>query len=231
MPEKKSFLIVTYSTPSIDQLATVIAERGCAFQSSVRHDPNAPAFDPTRHAGLIIMGDNESDSDDMDEYGDETRWLGVALREKKPVLGICHGAQLLAIGLGTKQDKRTGFKDKGMPEVFFTAKGVTDPLTKHLLDFPYPFQWHKHSHTAPAVAEQLIASSNQSRPHCDAFRVGKYVYGLQFHPEVSVEGFRESTKTDEAWEPVNASDETLKAACGAGKKVLEAWVDLTLETC
>lgn len=226
-----TFLIVTYSKPSIDQLATVLWQKDCSFETSVRRDPEAPAFDPQRHVGLIILDDREGDSSDMNLYGQETAWLGAALRNNKPVLGIGHGAQLLAIGFGTKEDKRKGFKDQGMPEVYFTAKGVQDPLTKHLLDFPFPFQWHEHSHTAPASGEQLLVSSNASRPHCDAFRVGRYVYGLQFHPEVSMQAFRSSANTDEPWEPQDASDEALMRAAGAGKKVLEAWVELALETC
>ena len=36
-------------------------------------------------------------ANDTDEFiGRETHWIGVALKEQKPLLGICLGAQMLA---------------------------------------------------------------------------------------------------------------------------------------
>jgi GMP synthase (glutamine-hydrolysing) len=52
------------------------------------------------HAGAIIFGGPMSANDPDDFIRREIDWLEVPLREKKPFLGICLGAQMLARHLG-----------------------------------------------------------------------------------------------------------------------------------
>src|ERR1700730_3779083 len=52
------------------------------------------------HCGAVIFGGPMSANDKDEFIGIETQWIGVALREKKPLLGICLGAQMLANYLG-----------------------------------------------------------------------------------------------------------------------------------
>ena len=54
------------------------------------------------HAGAVIFGGPQSANDKDDFIRREIDWLKVPLKEKKPYLGICLGAQMLAQQLGAK---------------------------------------------------------------------------------------------------------------------------------
>ena len=55
-----------------------------------------------QHAGAIILGGPMSVNDEDDYLRREIDWIGVPLRENKPFLGICLGAQMLARHLGER---------------------------------------------------------------------------------------------------------------------------------
>jgi GMP synthase (glutamine-hydrolysing) len=48
------------------------------------------------HVGAVIFGGPQSANDDDEVVRRELDWLDVPLKERKPFLGICLGAQLLA---------------------------------------------------------------------------------------------------------------------------------------
>ena len=54
------------------------------------------------HAGAITFGGPMSANDTTDFIRREIDWLAVPLNEKKPFLGICLGAQMLAHHLGSR---------------------------------------------------------------------------------------------------------------------------------
>lgn len=131
-----------------------------------------------RHAGAIIFGGPMSANDDEAYIRRETDWIGVALGEDKPFLGICLGAQMLARHLGATVSRHPqGMVERGYYPIRPTAAGA------ELADWPsHVYQWHSEGFSLPSGAE-LIASSdlfaNQS------FRYGRSAYGVQFHPEMT----------------------------------------------
>src|SRR3989442_2131761 len=52
------------------------------------------------HAGAVIFGGSMSANDPDDFIRREIDWIAVPLREQRPFLGICLGAQMLAKQLG-----------------------------------------------------------------------------------------------------------------------------------
>src|ERR1022692_5099885 len=52
------------------------------------------------HAGAAIFGGPQSANDNEEFVRREIDWIGVPLRDKKPYLGICLGAQMMAHHLG-----------------------------------------------------------------------------------------------------------------------------------
>ena len=54
------------------------------------------------HAGAIYFGGPMSANDTDDFVRREIEWLKIPLKEKKPFLGICLGAQMLAHHLGSR---------------------------------------------------------------------------------------------------------------------------------
>ncbi len=67
-----------------------------------------------RHAGAVVFGGPMSANDPDDFVKAEIRWLEVPLKEQKPFLGICLGAQMLVRHLGGKvQPHREGLTEIG----------------------------------------------------------------------------------------------------------------------
>ena len=54
------------------------------------------------HAGAVIFGGPMSANDPDDFVRREIDWIAVPLREQRPFLGICLGAQMLAMQLGAR---------------------------------------------------------------------------------------------------------------------------------
>ncbi|MFY9840880.1 MAG: glutamine amidotransferase, partial [Xanthobacteraceae bacterium] len=74
------------------------------YPLDVRRPRFGDALPPTmaEHAAAIIFGGPMSANDGEDFIRREIDWIGVPLRENKPFLGICLGAQLCAKHLGGK---------------------------------------------------------------------------------------------------------------------------------
>src|SRR3977135_1495431 len=54
------------------------------------------------HRGAIIFGGSMSANEQDDLARREIDWIAVPLKERKPFLGICLGAQMVALQLGGK---------------------------------------------------------------------------------------------------------------------------------
>ena len=113
------------------------------------------------------------------------RWektiIRAAMEDELPVLGIGLGAQLIASALGAEV-YRGSVKEVGWYPISLNAHGQVDSLLGHLPEKPMVFGWHGDGFDLPTGALRLASSvyfENQ------AFRLGKHIYGLQFHLEVT----------------------------------------------
>jgi GMP synthase (glutamine-hydrolysing) len=131
------------------------------------------------HSGVVIFGGPMS-ANDGDEYiRTEIEWIKVPLREGKPFLGICLGAQMLARHLGaTVAAHPEGTVEVGYYPIEATAAGRSlMPAWPRAV-----YQWHREGFDLPAGSE-LLAESEMFRTQ--AFRHGPAAYGIQFHAEVT----------------------------------------------
>ncbi len=130
------------------------------------------------HCGAVIFGGPMSANDKDEFICRETEWIGVALEEEKPFLGICLGGQMLANHLGAK----VGFHPEELAEIGYypiatTAEGA------HFGAFPdHVYQWHREGFELARDA-RLLATSAGAYPN-QAFGYGSAI-GLQFHPEIT----------------------------------------------
>jgi len=134
-----------------------------------------------RHAGVMVFGGPMCANDTHDWLQRELDWLGVPLREEKPFLGICLGAQLMARRLGARVHVGEGKRGEiGYYPLHPTPEA--DALCGEL--FPrHVYHWHFDGFDLPAGARSL-AGGCARYPH-QAFRYGDAIVGLQFHPEVT----------------------------------------------
>jgi GMP synthase-like glutamine amidotransferase len=102
---------------------------------------------------------------------------------KKRVLGVCLGAQLIASALG--EDVYKGAKPEiGWDKITVTDDGLNDPVFSKLVDADNPmvtvFQWHSETFNIPYGARRLAFSELYRN---QAFKYGDNSYAFQFHIE------------------------------------------------
>jgi GMP synthase (glutamine-hydrolysing) len=130
------------------------------------------------HSAAIIFGGPMSANDADDFIRREIDWIGVPLKENKPFLGICLGAQMCARTLGGRVYPHPhGHAEIGYYPIRPTPAGlaVVDSWPEQV------YQWHREGFDLPDGAE-LLAEGDMFE--VQAFRYGRS-YALQFHPDVT----------------------------------------------
>jgi len=129
------------------------------------------------HTGAVIFGGPQSANDPDDFIRREIDWIAVALREDKPFLGICLGAQMLALHLGGEVGSHPqGRVEMGYYPITPTSRGA------RLMDWPAQvYQWHREGFSLPEESVLLAEGENFAQ---QAFSCGS-AFGLQFHPEIT----------------------------------------------
>ena len=166
-----------HSTPG--RVGQKLLERG--YQLDIRRPPLGCDLPDTleEHAGAVMFGGPMSAYDDEPFLKRETDWIGVPLKEDKPFLGLCLGAQLLAqhMGAAVKPDPH------GRVEVGYYPIEPT-PEGEALIHWPrMVYQWHRDGFELPSGATRL-AGADGPFPE-QAFLAGSSAFGLQFHPELT----------------------------------------------
>jgi GMP synthase (glutamine-hydrolysing) len=131
------------------------------------------------HAAAVIFGGPMSANDDDDFIRQEIDWIGaVPLKEDKPFLGICLGAQMCARALGGRVFPHPqGHAEIGYYPIRPTAAGLAV-----VNDWPEQvYQWHREGFDLPRCAE-LLAEGDMFE--VQAFRYRR-TFALQFHPDVT----------------------------------------------
>lgn len=178
-PESPRILIVLHqehSTPG--RIGSVLQQSGCALD--IRRPALGDALPATleHHAGAIIFGGPMSANDPEEFIKREIDWISVPLREGKPFLGVCLGAQMLSKQLGGVVSPHPD----GRAEIGYYA---LEPLNGGCAFAALPshvYQWHREGLTLPngAVCQARSADFDNQ-----AFRYGPSAFGIQFHPEVT----------------------------------------------
>ncbi len=153
----------------------------------VRLDRGEPLPGPGSITGLVVMGGPMGVHDDADHPWllAERDLMAASVGDGKPVLGVCLGAQQLAMALGA--EVTTGDAPEiGLGRVELTGPGRLDPVFGPeyggLSTTTVPcVHWHQDTFSLPDGAVHLAASRPFPR---QAFRWGDRAYGLQFHVEV-----------------------------------------------
>lgn len=164
-------------------LDPLIRQRGhrMRFVNFERQPDAQPCMD--RYDGLIVLGGpmNVEEQATRPHLRTELKVIEQALRQDKPVLGICLGSQLLAHALGAAVVRHRQ-PEIGWYELETNQQGRADPIASALGRRLPVFQWHSRSF---AIAHG--ATSLASTPSCanQAFRYGSNAYGFQFHPEIN----------------------------------------------
>jgi GMP synthase (glutamine-hydrolysing) len=182
---------------------------------------------------LVVLGGPMSvnERENLPYLADEMKLMEQAMKERKPVLGICLGSQMLASVLGGGVKKAPG-KEIGWHAVRLNDASVNDGLWAGVPRSFQAFHWHGEVFDLPVGAIPLASSEMTG---VQAFRYGKNAYGILFHLEVTLgmiegmlgqfpEELKEAGKTAE--EVLGGAKTNLPGLHHIGATVLERWAAL-----
>ena len=131
------------------------------------------------HSGAVVFGGPMSANDPDPFVRTETDWLAVPLKENKPYLGICLGAQMLVRHLGGKVEP----EPEGRVEIGWYPLRPTEHGRLLMRCWPkMVYHFHREGFDLPQGC-QLLAEGDVYRNQ--AIRYGDNAWGLQFHAELT----------------------------------------------
>lgn len=175
---KEKLLILDFGSQYTQLIARRIRELN--IYSEIVPFNKVPPIDDTIK-GIILSGSPFSVADANALHADLSKIIG-----KKPVLGICYGAQYIANHYGGKvqRSEKREYGKARLKEIYREG----DPLFEGIA--PGSQVWMSHGDTIMELPEQFELLADTDSIYVAAFRSEKNafdapVYCLQFHPEVT----------------------------------------------
>lgn len=159
-------------------LGTALAQGGVRF----RYVDAASLPAAIEERALIVLGGpmGAYETDRFPYLNAEIQLIRRFLDNGWPVIGICLGAQLLAMAGGGSAHPGQRGVEIGWGPVSLSDDGRQDLLWNGFPRSFTAFHWHADTVQLPADARTLARSER----YVQAFAVGHAAYGVQFHPEV-----------------------------------------------
>jgi GMP synthase (glutamine-hydrolysing) len=177
-PREKVLVVLHQERSSAGRVGHQLVEAG--FDLDIRRPPLGDHLPETleHHAGAVVFGGPISANDGEEFVRRETEWLKVPLRENRPLLGICLGAQMLVNHLGGKVEGH----GEGLVEIGWYPLKATE-AGEALMRWPdMVYQFHREGFSLPKDATLLATA--EAYPN-QAFRYGQNAWGIQFHAELT----------------------------------------------
>ena len=187
-PSRRALVLSHLPFEDLGSLATPLREREFALTTADVATASFPLPLAQSCDLLIVLGGpiGVYDQEDYPFLKGELACIRQRLDVHQPILGICLGAQLMAAALGARvypgqHGAEIGWSaiqpasKENLPEWFspLVAPGVS------------VFHWHGDTFDLPSGASHLAKSKVYDN---QAFAVGDFALGLQFHPEVTAAG-------------------------------------------
>ncbi len=148
-----------------------------------QEDQRLPGY--RQYTAVIISGSNAMVTDNHAWVKSAEKWVRQAVASGIPFLGICFGHQLLASALGgTVADNPNGI-EVGSVDIHLQPHSASDALFADMPEIIPSHVSHRQSVLRIPPGAVHLASSAMDSNH--AFRFGRRVWGLQFHPEFTAE--------------------------------------------
>jgi GMP synthase-like glutamine amidotransferase len=166
-------------------LAEVLSDAGVSVDLRRMYD-GAGLPDVADLDALVVLGGpmGADDDDRVPWLADVKRLLGQAVARGAPTLGVCLGAQLLAVACRGTVERGDAGPELGLGLLTLTDDAAGDPLLASVPREPRAVQWH-WDHVSQLPEDAVVLASSSAYAH-QAFRLGERAWGMQFHPEVTL---------------------------------------------
>ncbi|VXD25513.1 Glutamine amidotransferase [Planktothrix serta PCC 8927] len=179
---KNILVIIHQPTSQTGRVGQILTSYGYKLDIRLPSQGDALPHHLDKHEAVIVFGGPMSANDEntLPYIRTELNWIPLVLESKKPYLGICLGAQLLAKVLGAK----VSVHPQEIREIGYFPITPTLEGQDYFNSLEYVYQWHQEGFELPSGA--VLLARGKTFPN-QAFRYGKTAYGLQFHPEITGE--------------------------------------------
>jgi GMP synthase (glutamine-hydrolysing) len=110
-------------------------------------------------------------------------YLRLLHQQKKPILGVCYGHQLLAWAFGGVVGFHPNGREIGTIDIELTLEAASDVLFAKM---PKQFSAQaSHQQSVLSLPDGAVLLAKNSFDAHHAFRLGSSTWGVQFHPEFS----------------------------------------------
>ena len=168
-------LVVDNGSAYTKKLLEFLSKKGIKF-SSYSHTQLEPS--KISEFDSFILSGRRSNNKNMNAFN--SRVINHAISEKKPLLGICYGAEILALTLGGTI-KKTSKSYNGEQEVTILNE---NPLCNGKIEV---FESHNYEISRLNSKLRGIAKSENCLYEIIQYE-DKNIFGTQFHPEMTTDG-------------------------------------------
>jgi len=156
----------------------------------VRNKKEIP--DIQQFSGAIITGSHSMVTSKEEWMLKLSEWIKSNCDKQIPILGICFGHQIIASSLAGNVDYHSNGIELGAVEINLNENSKSDLLLSCL---PEKFMGYAaHSQTVTKLPDNAKVLAFNSFEDHHAFRVGKCIWGIQFHPEFNSKIMKEYKK-------------------------------------
>lgn len=179
----KIWVIQHHPVENLGTIAEALEGAALAWQYVRVFDGHPVPADMKGAGGLILMGGPQSvyDESDFPTLKAELHLIESALKEGRPILGVCLGSQILAAALGAKVYKGSR-REIGWYPVRLSADAKEDRLLSGVPENFTAFHWHGDIFDTP---KDTVALASSEISPVQAFRYGDKAYGFLCHFEVN----------------------------------------------
>ncbi|MDQ0456643.1 glutamine amidotransferase [Rhizobium paknamense] len=178
IPLRPVLIVLHQERSSAGRVGQLLVEKG--FPLDIRRPALGDALPRTlaEHSGAVVFGGPMSANDPDPFVKDEIDWISIPLKENRPYLGICLGAQMLVRHLGGKvAPHRQDLVEIGWYPIRPTEHG------RLLMKWPkMVYHFHREGFDLPNGATLL--ATGDIYPN-QAIRYGEKAWGVQFHAELT----------------------------------------------
>jgi GMP synthase (glutamine-hydrolysing) len=184
---KRAVVIEHDPSISLGNLEPVLHDAGYSIEVVDARSADFSAIDASSPDLVVVLGNDSGvyEKDRLTYIAHEENWVAERLESKKPTLGVCFGAQIMASALGGEVYKGPTTQI-GYRSVEPTPAGANSPVA--VFEGVPVMQWHGDTFTLPEQVTRLAGSSDYEN---EAFAIDNWALAIQFHPEMTDEMYRQ----------------------------------------